>query len=81
MSEPTYLKWLNILARTVGVFWIFGGLVFLISSYVSVANRLSYVAAGVFLLVAGSALLITKPIHRKDVDRFKRVIKPNDSTR
>jgi hypothetical protein len=50
-----------ILARIVGVWWIFGGLVFLLCALVDPAQRALDVALGLFGLAGGTALLVARP--------------------
>jgi len=51
-----FLKPFRVLARIVGVVWILGGVVFLVSAFVAAEHRLLYAGIGVLLLIAGAAL-------------------------
>ncbi len=69
--EPNFSRVLNILARWVGVFWIAGGVVFLVSSFVSATDRVVYAVAGLFALAAGLGFVLVKPIRQRDFVRLK----------
>ncbi len=71
VAERTYLKVINILARAVGVIWVLGGLVFLVSSFVIERDRVIYLVVSVFLLAAGTGLLLVRPARQQDLARFK----------
>jgi len=68
--QRAYLGFINAVARVVGVFWIFGGVVFLVSSFVTVRYRGAYVAVSIFLLVAGVALLLVRPLRQRALSRL-----------
>lgn len=70
--ERTYLKVINILARAVGVIWVLGGLVFLVSSIEVERDRVIYLAVSLFLLAAGTGLLLARPVRQRDLTRGGR---------
>jgi len=70
-AEQTYFKVLNIVVRAVGVLWLLGGLVFLVSSVVSSRNRIAYLLVSLFLLAAGTGFLLVKSVSQEGLARLR----------
>lgn len=70
MKHPVYL--INFLARLLGVAAIFAGIVFLVSAYAIVENRVLNIVVGLMAIVVGIAFLVTRSVNADQLARIRR---------
>ncbi len=70
-AQHVFLRVLNYLARVLGVFWMLGGVAFVISAFVVAEDRVLNFLIGAFLLLAGVAFVLVKPAKSDDVEKVR----------
>ncbi len=70
-AQHFFLKVLNYLARILGVFWMLGGIAFVISAFVSAEDRVLHFVIGAFVLLAGIGFVLAKPAKSDDVEKVR----------
>jgi hypothetical protein len=70
--ERAYILLINFSARLFGAMALVVGIVFLVSAYVSEANRATYAVAGICTIAVGIAVFMANLITTEDIARIRR---------
>ncbi len=74
-AQHFFLKLLNFAARILGVFWVLGGVAFVISAFVSAEDRVLHFVIGAVVLLVGIGFVLVRPAQSDDVNKVRLFVK------